>query len=68
MKSNYPKDKCKFNIYSVLGGFLGRKRNGEPGPNYSLWMRFCDLSKGWNLASERAISCNSQGLDRGGTL
>ena len=40
-----------------LGGFLDRKRDGEPGPIalWRGWMRFCDLAEGWNLAMEKAI-------------
>ena len=41
-----------------LGGFLGRKRDGEPGPIalWRGWMRFCDLAEGWNLAI-RSTNC-----------
>ena len=35
-----------------LGGFLGRKGDGEPGviTLWRGWKRLCDLSEGWNLA------------------
>jgi len=35
-----------------LGGFLGRKGDGEPGVMtlWRGWKRLCDLSDGWNLA------------------
>ena len=35
-----------------LGGFLGRKGDGEPGVMtlWRGWKRLCDLSEGWNLA------------------
>lgn len=35
-----------------LGGFLGRKGDGEPGviTLWRGWKRLCDLSDGWNLA------------------
>ena len=45
-------------LISQLGGFLGRKGDGEPGPIalWRGWMRFCDLIEGWNLATRR-LSC-----------
>jgi hypothetical protein len=35
-----------------LGGFLGRKGDGEPGimTLWRGWKRLCDLSEGWTLA------------------
>jgi len=35
-----------------LGGFLGRKGDGEPGVMtlWRGWKRLCDLSEGWSLA------------------
>jgi hypothetical protein len=37
---------------SQLGGFLGRKNDGEPGPMvlWRGWKRLFDLTEGWNLA------------------
>lgn len=37
---------------AMLGGFLGRKSDGEPGviTLWRGWKRLCDLSEGWTLA------------------
>jgi hypothetical protein len=40
---------------AMLGGFLGRKSDGEPGiiTLWRGWMRLCDLSEGWRLAQNK---------------
>lgn len=44
-------------MIASLGGFLGRKRDGEPGPQ-TLWRgirRLADITQGWLLAQKQTI-------------
>lgn len=53
---SYPKEPPRIHEVvrwiAMLGGFLGRKSDGEPGviTLWRGWKRLCDLSEGWNLA------------------
>jgi hypothetical protein len=54
-------------LIAKLGGFLGRRRDGEPGITvlWRGWQRLSDLTLMWSLASEGKLMGNSQGFAGG---
>lgn len=48
-----PTIRAAVRMIAKLGGFLGRKGDGEPGPKtlWRGWRRLCDIVQGWQLKS-----------------